>query len=107
MTRRTIAFAGLFVLAVVSGRSQGGFAIAPSTAPALSNAIWLVPQQCYRGIPCVANRCIPIPTSLAAVDTGTLDPNGWLTAGGHCGVRRCWIIFWCACGPPLGTQGCR
>jgi len=63
-------------------------------------------DECREIVPCVAKRCIPVPTSLQPVGNQP-DPDGWRgPADGDCGIRRCYVIWFCGCGPPLATEAC-
>ncbi len=63
--------------------------------------------NCYAGRTCAGGiGCIPVPTSLPAVNVGTLDPNGWRHCGGACGVKRCRFFRYCPCGQPLACEAC-
>jgi len=69
------------------------------------------PVDCYRGAPCAAlapQGCIPLPTSLPAIDFSQPDKDGWQPAPGSsgCGVRRRWLFWVVPCGPPLGGAAC-
>ena len=54
----------------------------------------------------VYNTCIPTPTTLPAVDV--TDVGDWhvSNSGSHCGAKRCYYMFACECGPPLGDRLC-
>ena len=91
--------------------SPGGSQPAASSEAAVTQVAQLGFQgsggdTCYETVPCVAPRCIPIPTSLQPVGRQP-DPDGWRgPEEGSCGIRRCYIIWVCPCGPPLATEAC-
>lgn len=67
--------------------------------------------KCGQQIDCrengITNTCIPLPTSLPPVDVKTESTGyGFKTATGHCGAKRCYYLFSCECGPPLGASIC-
>jgi hypothetical protein len=64
-------------------------------------------QNCHPAVPCtIWGTCVPVPTSLPPVNTGALNPDGYTTAGGNCGIKRTYIIIPIPCGPPLGSSAC-
>ena len=50
--------------------------------------------------------CIPSPTTLPVLSYSWSGGYGFQTASSYCGARRCWILFACACGNPLGAGLC-
>ena len=65
-----------------------------------------VAQTCHPRTACVAAGCLPVATSLPAVNTAAADPDGWTTVGGACGVKLCFPFLVCPCGPPLASGAC-
>lgn len=59
---------------------------------------------CYARTVCASPGCIPVPTVLPPVNTSVRGE--YKTAGGACGFKRFWWVFWKACGPPLTTGFC-
>lgn len=61
-------------------------------------------EACYVPRPCSPPlTCVPAPTSLPPIGAAGRD---YVTSGGHCGGQRCYVIFWCPCGPPLVSGPC-
>ena len=60
---------------------------------------------CYNAGPCGGVSCVKVPTSLPSLNTAVAATD-WESAGGNCGTKRCFLIFRCACGPPLAAAAC-
>lgn len=98
------------------GLSVVGFNIAPvaqsSPPPSLHAVVGTtgalvatLGTPCHNTTLCLGGvNCVPIPTSLPPLNTGTTG--GWGGPTGSCGTKPCWIIFRCPCGPPLATKAC-
>ena len=70
-----------------------------------------VQQTCGQQIDCrengITNSCIPLATTLPPVDVKTESTGyGFQSASGNCGAKRCYYLFSCVCGPPLGASIC-
>ncbi len=70
-----------------------------------------VQSTCGQQIDCrengITNTCIPLPTTLPPVDVKTESTGyGFQSASGNCGAKRCYYLFSCVCGPPLGASIC-
>ena len=64
-------------------------------------------QTCHPAVPCwIWGPCLAVPTSLPALNTGAINPDGWISAGGNCGIKLCYLIIPCPCGPPLAAGAC-
>jgi hypothetical protein len=68
---------------------------------------------CYKPLPvCVDpldTSCVPVPTSLPALNTSVCPIKGDWEPGdenGNCGTESCYLIFRCPCGPPLAGAFC-
>lgn len=76
--------------------------IGPSSLPAQEVAGCLIPGLC------VASQCRPIATSYPAL--GTTEPlpgHDGFTPGTRCGIKSCYVILSCPCGPRLGIGVCQ
>jgi hypothetical protein len=52
--------------------------------------------------------CLPLPTSLPPIDTSQTNFGaGFYKASSSCGAKRCYWLFSCECGYPLGVSVCR
>lgn len=59
---------------------------------------------CFEGSPIpdpLNARCLKLPTSLPCV-TKVPDPDGYEALSTKCGTKRCYWVFRCECGRPLG-----
>lgn len=75
--------------------------------PLLEGPSKSVAQPCFAPGPCGGGpACVPVPTSLVPVSTTVVPSGGWRSAGGNCGIRRCWITLLCPCGSPLASEAC-
>jgi hypothetical protein len=68
--------------------------------------------QHYCGTPTICtsggatNNCIPVPTSLPAINL--TEAGDWYidAPNSHCGASRCYYLFACECGAPISSRLC-
>lgn len=104
--RRLVALAMLVLCSFLATTST-----VPAMGQVAGTGAWSIGVSlfgtCHTVAPCGGGvKCIPIPTSLRAVDVSTSVNSGWETVGGHCGVKRCFVFFVVPCGNPLGSATC-
>jgi hypothetical protein len=100
-----VVLAGL--LLGVSPRIGSTSTISIELAPQFSlvaAGVSLQQQGCFKAIPCLGAGCVPVPTSLPAVNINIAGD--YQSVGRNCGAKRCFLIFTCACGPPLASGFC-